>query len=326
MTISNHFIAGDWGTSNLRLYLCEYRTEQASKIIETRFGPGISEIKGDFEDKFFNLAQEWLDQWGSLPVLLSGMIGSTIGWKDAPYLSCPVGVDEVSKGRVSFTARGIDFSILAGLKTNNPLGSPDVMRGEELQMLGWTRLNNRKQGNEPKKPARLFALPGTHNKWTLVENGKISNFLTAFTGELFALLRRNSILITDDTAISFDQDVFMQAVRAIEKLGDGHLIHALFATRSKQVLGEMASTDGLSYLSGLIAAADIIGATRLFKQYVGDGKINNTKVTIIGEPMLTEQYTLVLDHLGIDSTSCNPADIAIAGFEAIFENLYKPLP
>lgn len=309
MTTNNTFIAGDWGTSNLRLYLCEFHANKASRIIDTRFGPGVSEIQGDFEDKFFNLAQDWLDQRGAMPVLLSGMIGSTIGWKDAPYIECPVDVSKISDGRLHFEARGIEFSILAGLKTQNPLNTPDVMRGEELQMLGWMRL----QGKDASNEARLFALPGTHNKWTLVENGQITNFLTAFTGELFALLR-NSILISDDNALNFNQDVFMQGVQAVEQLGEAHLVHALFATRSKQVLGDMAGSDGSSYLSGLIAAADIIGAIGIFK--------HTNAVTIIGESTLTQLYQLVLEHLNIEADICNPADIAVAGFEAVYEHLY----
>ncbi len=308
MTAKHHFIAGDWGTSNLRLYLCEYRTGGTSAILDTRYGPGISQINGDFEDKFFSLAQDWLDQHGGLPVLLSGMVGSTIGWKDAPYISCPVDADQIAEGRVSFEARGVEFSILAGLRTSNPLGAPDVMRGEELQMLGWMRNQNTEIEH------RLFALPGTHNKWTLIENNTITNFLTAFTGELFALLRNNSILVTDQNTISFNQDVFMQGVSAVEELGDAHLVHALFATRSKQVLGEMASTDALSYLSGLITAADILGATKLFK--VTDS------VTVIGEPTLTEHYMNTLAHFGIKGEACDPAKIAIAGFETIYQRLY----
>ena len=302
------FIAGDWGTSNLRLYLCEYRETEPSVILDTRFGPGVGEINGDFENKFFNLSQDWLDQHGAMPVLLSGMIGSTIGWKDAPYLSCPVDAAQIASGRLSFQTRGIDFSILAGLKTSNPLGSPDVMRGEELQLLGWMRLNQAATGR------RLFALPGTHNKWTLAEDGIISNFLTAFTGELFALLRHNSMLISDDNAIAFNQEVFMQGVAAIENIGEAHLVHTLFSTRSKQVLGEMASVDSLSYLSGMITAADIIGASKLFP--------NVDSVTVIGETALTEQYLLVLDHIGITAMACNPAEIAIAGFETIYQTIY----
>ncbi len=309
MTRATRFIAGDWGTSNLRLYLCEYKPNGHSQILDTRFGPGISQLSGDFESVFFSLAQDWLDTWGELPVLLSGMIGSTIGWKDAPYLSCPVDAAQVAAGRATFEARGILISILAGLRTENPLAAPDVMRGEELQMLGWLRMQNSSRGK------KLFALPGTHNKWTLIENGSITNFLTAFTGELFSLLRNKSILVTDHNSINFNQNVFLDGVRAVEGLGNAHLLHALFSTRSKQVLGEMATTDAQSYLSGLIIGADVLGASAVF----GDVE----SVTIIGEPTLNQHYKLCLDYLGIVSESCDPSEIAISGFEAIFEQLIE---
>jgi len=322
MTKTIKFIAGDWGTSNLRLYLCEYKPGkssdqscQPSKILDTRFGPGISQINNDFEDKFFNLAQDWLDAQGKLPVLLSGMIGSTIGWKDAPYLTCPVDATQIASGRLQFKARGIEFSILAGLRTLNPLGSADVMRGEELQMLGWL-------GTQATKPKRkVFALPGTHNKWTLVEDGVITNFLTAFTGELFALLRNQSILITEQNTFSFNEDVFLSAVNNIERLGEAQLVHALFSTRSKQVLGEMAGADALSYLSGLIIGADVMGAKHLFTKDADEGERDS--VTIIGDTALAQHYALVLNHFGIENECCNPADIAIAGYEAIFEHLIE---
>ena len=50
---TNLFIAGDWGTSNLRLYLCEYRDSEASIIPESINGPGISQVQGRFEDTLF---------------------------------------------------------------------------------------------------------------------------------------------------------------------------------------------------------------------------------------------------------------------------------
>lgn len=304
MTAHHQFIAGDWGTSNLRLYLCEYQPGGAT-ILDTRFGSGVSQINGDFEDHFFNLAQEWLDNTPDISVLLSGMVGSTIGWKEAPYLTCPVNPAQIAEGRITFTARGIEFSILAGLRTINPLGAPDVMRGEELQLLGWMRSQGDQRGR------KLFALPGTHNKWALCENGEISNFLTAFTGEMFALLRNHSILITEQSSFSFNQSVFLQGVDAIKNMGEAQLVHALFATRSKQVLGEISHEDGLSYLSGLIIGADVAGALKLF------GECDS--ITIIGDPTLTQHYQLVLDHFDHQSISCDPSAIAIAGFETIYQ-------
>jgi 2-dehydro-3-deoxygalactonokinase len=181
------------------------------------------------------------------------------------------------------------------------------MRGEELQMLGWLV----QQESPPQK--QLFALPGTHNKWTLIEDGVISNFLTAFTGELFGLLRNHSILITDQSNIAFDEDVFMSGVQSIENMAEAQLIHTLFSTRSKQVLGEVASTSALSYLSGMIIGADVKGACPLFGDVDG--------VTIIGEASLRKKYELTLQHFGVKSHGCKPADIAISGFESIYQHL-----
>lgn len=307
MTDAIKFIAGDWGTSNLRLYLCQFKPNGNSVILDTRFGPGISQISGNFEETFFNLAQDWLDQFESIQVLLSGMVGSTIGWKDAPYLNCPVDAKQIAEGRIQFEVRGIHFSILAGLLTQNPLGLPDVMRGEELQMLGWLALQE--------KPAskQLFTLPGTHNKWALIEDNIITNFLTSFTGELFNILRQNSILITEQNELSINEDIFMNGVSAIENTGDAELVHSLFSTRSKQVLGELANTDAQSYLSGMIIGADVKGARSLF------GTVDN--VTIISEDSLNKPYALALQHFGIKSHHCKPAEIAIAGFDAIYQNL-----
>ncbi len=302
----NKFIAGDWGTSNLRLYLCDTSSERA-EIIETRFGVGVSQVNEDFEERFFNLVQDWIDENPGIKVVLSGMVGSTIGWKEAPYLACPINERQIASGRLSFTARGTEFSILAGLRTTNPLSAPDVMRGEELQLLGWMRTNDASSGTH------LFALPGTHNKWALCQEGQITNFLTAFTGELFALLRNHSILITKQNSFSFNENAFREGLGAIKNLGNAHLIHALFATRAKQVLGEIAGEDGMSYLSGLIIGADVQGALNTFSDF--------QRIIVIGDPTLAQHYQLTLNYFGHDSQSCDPSEIASAGYETVYNEI-----
>ena len=310
---TNLFIAGDWGTSNLRLYLCQFRDSGLSLVIDTRSGPGVSQVEGDFESTFFQLVGDWIAERGAMPVLLSGMVGSTIGWHEAPYLQCPVNVGQIAEGRLAFEARGLQFSIVSGLKVINPLGSADVMRGEELQLLGWMQSN--KQASDS---ARLFALPGTHNKWGLLKGGKIETFITALTGELFALLQKHSILIADRDSKDFNPDSFLAGVQAIEQLGEAQLLHALFATRSRQVLGELSAKDASSYLSGLLVGADVIGATNLFKSY----EPGTDSVTLIGDSRLSEYYRLVLERQGIAVETSDTTQIAIAGYEAIYNYLY----
>lgn len=308
------FIAADWGTSSLRLYLCEYREAGPSLILDNRTGPGVSRVDGKFEETFFSLLDDWIAQHDPMPIIISGMAGSTIGWREAPYLQCPVDIAAVAQGRLTFAARGLDISIVAGLQTINPLGAADVMRGEELQLLGWLQDVDVDDG-----AARLIALPGTHNKWTLLRNGRIETFLTALTGELFALLKDHSVLIVDRNTEAFNEEAFLQGVAAIENLGQAHLLHTLFTTRSQQVLGEMPAAQGLSYLSGLLVGSDVIGALALFRETAPE----ISTVSLIGEPHLCKRYRLVLERLGVEVQSSDTAQIAIAGYAAIYKHLYS---
>jgi 2-dehydro-3-deoxygalactonokinase len=314
------YIAGDWGTSNLRLYLCTHSTEEGSVLIETRLGKGISEINGDFEEHFFTLTQDWFEQYGHIPVLLSGMIGSTIGWKEAPYLTCPVGAQEISEGCYTFEARDVTFSILAGLTTTNPLGISDVMRGEELQLLGWHQLNKKSTSD------RLFALPGTHNKWTLFKSNKVETFLSAFTGELFSILRNHSVLISGGSDLSGEKSdeendtaAFQEGLIAAQKLDEASLLHLLFSVRSRQVLGEIQAHQSAPYLSGLIIMADVRGAFDTFKRFAGP----HLGVTIIGEPALSQNYLTACQHLGVEADCISSTSVAIAGFAAVYEKIYE---
>ena len=60
------------------------------------------------------------------------------------------------------------------------------MRGEEVQILGAMQLSGLRDG--------VFVLPGTHNKWAQVSDGRVTGFRTFMTGEFYALLSRQSLL------------------------------------------------------------------------------------------------------------------------------------
>ena len=129
MTFPAAFIAGDWGTSNLRLALCD----EDGQVLEQRKGPGAAESRGKFAETLDALSSDWRGAHGELPILLCGMVGSAFGWREAPYLACPAQTQELVDALVSPRA---DVHIVPGMKCTNPLGAPDVMRGEETQLLG----------------------------------------------------------------------------------------------------------------------------------------------------------------------------------------------
>lgn len=174
------WLACDWGTTNVRAW----RIEAGRAVASASFPFGVSKIgRGDVPLRLEQDICPALKAEG-LPVLLSGMAGSNLGWMAAPYVDCPADAKAVAKGPVQ-PAEGV--WIVPGVRTVGQAHGPDVMRGEEVQIFG--ALASTVQTG-------LFCLPGTHAKWVWVEGGKITDFVTAMTGELYALLSQHSILAT----------------------------------------------------------------------------------------------------------------------------------
>jgi 2-dehydro-3-deoxygalactonokinase len=177
-------IFGDWGTSRLRLYL-----RQGKSVLDRRDGPGIGSLNGASpREVFLRLVGDWREAGPSM-ALLCGMVGSRNGWQEAAYAPCPAGAADIRERLLHIDADGLPVAIVPGLSCRNALGGPDVMRGEETQILGALELDP-----ALKRGRHLLALPGTHTKWVAVEDGRIAHFVTAPVGELYALLREHSIL------------------------------------------------------------------------------------------------------------------------------------
>src|SRR5215213_4651364 len=141
----------DWGTTSCRAYLI------GSAVLErVSNGPGILKVENG---AFGRALDAMVANWPKLPVILSGMIGSRQGWKEAPYARCRAGASDIVKALARIEWAGLTIALVPGLSTEND-GMPDVMRGEETQIFGALALSGRGDG--------LFLLPGTHSKWAEV--------------------------------------------------------------------------------------------------------------------------------------------------------------
>ena len=131
------------------------------------------------------------------------MIGSRQGWREAPYVSCPATVDELVAG-IAVTG-GDELAIVPGVITRDAAGMPDVMRGEETQIVG---------AIDGDAGSVLAVLPGTHSKWARVEHGRLVDFQTCMTGELYAVLLEHSILgrLAERGSSGQDDDAFARGV------------------------------------------------------------------------------------------------------------------
>lgn len=279
----------DWGTTSCRAYLIGADGAVLERVTD---GPGILRVEsGAFGAALDTMIGRWD---ATLPVILSGMIGSRQGWKEAPYARCPAATGDSVTALARIDHAGRTIALVPGLSTEND-GMPDVMRGEETQIFGALAQAGREDG--------LFLLPGTHSKWAEVSGGRIVSFRTFMTGEVFGALKGHTILGRLMRDAAPDPDAFARGVREGAALGSaGALLNRVFATRTYGLMDNLADTALSDYLSGLLIGAEVAEATRK----------TQSAVTIIASPALAQRYTEALRLLGHESNLA-PDDCVAAG-------------
>lgn len=283
----------DWGSSSFRAYLFD---EQGSLLAQVSADKGIREIQPptaeQYENVLFELIGDWLSD-GDI-VLLSGMITSRSGWLETPYLACPVDVTTIAASAQCINTRNVQLRFLPGIKQEDP--TPDVMRGEELQLLGAAN----PQG------ASTIILPGTHSKWAAMRGTELSRFRTVITGELFEVILNNSLLGAIFTSSSFDENSFLEGVQL------GHetttLVSDLFTLRSSVLLDHANSDVQHSRLSGMLIGNEIREGLQLVEAE-GD-------VVLVGAHSLCSLYQLAFDRIGINAILYTDV-AAVSGFQQV---------
>lgn len=232
---SDAFVAVDWGTTNRRAYVIEGGEVTAME----RDDRGILAVAaGGFPGEVAALRE----RHGGLPMLLAGMIGSNLGWHDAGYVDAPATIADLAAHLVPAQA---EVAIVPGVRRDRD-GRQDVMRGEEVQLLGAVAA-----GFAPADA--LLCQPGTHAKWAVMQGGALVAFTTAMTGELFAILKGHSLIASEMAGVVEADDEFR---RGVEAGADLDLLSALFGVRAASVLGARAPGAAAAYVSGLLLGAD----------------------------------------------------------------------
>lgn len=263
-------IAIDWGTSSFRAY----RLGKDGAIVESRSAPaGILSVA---PGKFPETLQAQIGDWDEAPIVMSGMVGSRQGWVEAPYVECPCGFDEIARSLKEVSWNERRAWIVPGVLWRGVV--PDVMRGEEVQVLG--------AGQDG-----LFCLPGTHSKWVEVKNGRIERFSTFMTGEVYALLKQHSILGRMMEQGKPDAGAFAEGVRRSGEAGG--LLHHLFGVRTRGLMGELGTAASSSYLSGIVIGHELRSQ---------DAKPFN----LLGAPGLAALYQQAAAALGIETRTLDP--------------------
>ncbi len=279
----------DWGTSNLRVM----RIAPGGHVLATR-----SDARGagnlgpsDFPVVLAEVAAGWLDD--GLPVLACGMAGGRGKWREMPYLPAPASLSDLAAGLRAPDDRG-DVKIVPGVQRVDDGRMVDVMRGEETQVMGLDLGPGRH---------RIVA-PGTHSKWIQAEPGRILSHRTFMTGELFAAIRRGTIMGAGMGEPGVDAGAFAAGVD--RALTDPALTAALFSVRVESLADRLSPQSAADYLSGLLIGAEVAAQT--------DDR--SGPVILVGSQTLNDRYAAALSQAGF-------SDIRVADGGATAHGLWR---
>jgi 2-dehydro-3-deoxygalactonokinase len=295
-------IAVDWGTSSFRLWVLDH---DAHVISESRGGDGLLFAA---REGFSNILLRHLTAAkapSDRPILICGMAGARNGWVEAGYVETPAELVAISRGAIPVPGVKRDIRILPGL-CQRLAGRPDVMRGEETQLLGAASALSERS---------LVCMPGTHSKWVTVDEGRVESFSTYMTGELYDAISKHTILAAPEKTVAegADSPSFKDAVRAAFA-HPGRITSQLFAARSGQLLNGATPAAALAHISGTLIGAEIGGAT---------GSDNRHKIRLVASGGMRTLYESALKTVEIAFESIDADDAVRKGLSIAARQIWS---
>jgi 2-dehydro-3-deoxygalactonokinase len=297
------FVAVDWGSTRLRAY----RVEAGGVADRLASGQGIAATpRAELAAALVAALAPWR-AWierDVVPVRMAGMIGSQAGLADAGYQRLPIFLDELAATSAEVEV-ATPLATRVGIRPGLALvdgDARDVMRGEEVQLLGASRL----------APADLYVFPGTHSKWVPIERvggrARVRTFSTMMTGELFAWLVEGSLVGRGLPASpAWSDESFARGVARARGDVDVDIIEEMFRVRARWLLGDVAPADAPSFLSGLLLGHELAAMTRRH----GAGPL-----VLVGAETLCARYAAAARQLGVATTVVGDEAATVEGFRS----------
>lgn len=295
----------DWGTSRLRLWAVD---ADGAVVQAVRSAEGMSATA---PRAFEGILEHHLVELGAgpeVPVMMCGMVGSRQGWQEAPYVAVPARLDTIIERAVRVEGTRRDVRILPGIADRSPQ-TPDVMRSEETQLLGLSRLAGPSANG-------LVCMPGTHAKWVRLEDNArtVAAFATALTGDLFAALSTASVLRHSlGSDAQADPAAFADAVEA-SLANPSTALMRLFAIRARGLLSGADADHAQGTLSGTIIGLDIAGALTRFG--------SADRLYLVGGGALGALYQRALGIAGAAVTIADGEELAREGLLAAARHVW----
>ncbi|OCW57195.1 hypothetical protein AWJ14_08305 [Hoeflea olei] len=260
-------------------------------LAERRSQEGLGEAASRGFQAVLDSHLDALSAPAGLPVVICGMAGSRQGWMEAGYIDTPAELASIGPAATVVPGATRRIIILPGL-ASRAIDEPDVMRGEETQLLG---------AHLEFTGGSFYCMPGTHSKWVRMDGTRVKGFETFMTGELFATISSGTILkhsTGGEGPVDAHDPAFLTGVR------DGwtrpeKTTHQLFAIRAGQLLHDYGQDEGRARLSGLLIGAECAGA----------GIRGGERVGLVASGALQRLYRTALSECGVHVHDID-ADIA----------------
>jgi len=330
--MSKHLLSCDWGTSSFRLRLVNVTDHDVVGEVTSPNGIGVvynawqeanadgPVMRGDYYRSIIQTqvtalnSQTGIDLAG-IPIVLSGMASSSIGMQELPYATLPFALDGAHLGMKHYSEQP-DFlheiTLISGVRSDH-----DVMRGEETQLIGLGAAMDL-SGRDA-----IFIFPGTHSKHMFVRDGRLIDFKTFMTGEVFNLMANQSILkdsIDQYLQSDFNEEAAAAFRSGIRESGSGNILNALFTVRTNQLFDLLNKRENGMFLSGLLIGYEIRDLT----------KETSAHLVLCGGNNLYQLYKAAIETLGLAGrATIIPSEIvdraATTGHIRIFENQHLTL-
>ena len=296
------YVAVDWGTSSFRLWLID----RAGGVVAERRSP--EGMMAAAKLGFAAVLQSHLDAVGAandLPVVICGMAGARQGWVEAGYIDTPAHLALILQRAVPVPGQSRDIRILPGIAQRDPR-APDVMRGEETQLLGAL-------GADAAGEA-VVCIPGTHSKWARVSGGTVERFATFMTGELFSVVSRETILSHAVVgANEEDTEAFKSAVIAAFET-PALAANLLFRVRSSQLLYGSSASSAREKISGTLIGLELAAGLA--------GDQPRSGITLVASGRLAVLYRLAFETFSVAVQSIDAEEAVRRGLSMAAEAIW----
>lgn len=282
MTLPN-WIAADWGTRHLRLWLMN----DAAEVIR---GVTVDTPSGNPAQSLLALIGADLPASGALPVILCGQP------KDLPLaplakVPCPPPLALASRVQ----AGPLALHLLAGLRQEAPI---DLIRGPETTAAGFLRGLPDFDG--------VLCIVGPQTVWVQISAGEIVSFRSFMTLELLEMTAAHPILAGIIASDGWDEAAFLAAVsHALSR--PAAIAADLLALRAEVETAGLTPTSARARLSGLLIGIELAAAR---PWWLGQN------VVILGQGESAAAYRAALMAQGIDAPIGDAGRAALAGLVA----------